>query len=69
LHGSAATGEGLGDGVGLAAGDALGEVDEAVLVPPHAHSTTIASRAVKRMRGNIAGHPLVFSYSAPWPES
>ncbi len=69
LHGSAATGEGLGDGVWLAAADALGEVDELLLVLPQAQSTTIASKALKRMRGNIAARPSVFAYSPPWPES
>jgi len=69
LHGSVATGEGLGDGVGLAAGDAIGEFDATVLVLPHAHSTTSASSALKRIRGNIARIVRVFAYSAPWPES
>jgi len=69
LHGSAATGEGLGDGVWLAAADALGEVDELLLVLPQAQSTTIASKALKRIRGNIAARPSVFAYSPPWPES
>ena len=60
MHGSVATGEGLGDGVGLAAVEGVGDVDEAVLVVPHAHSTTSATRAVKRMRGTIAGRWAVF---------
>jgi len=69
LHGSVATGEGVGDGVGLAAGDGLGEVDGTVLVHPHAHSTAIASSALTGMRGTIAGRPFLFAYSPPWPES
>jgi hypothetical protein len=62
LQGSVATGEGLGDGVGLAVGDASGEPDDAALVLPHAHSTIIARRAPKRMRGTIAGIVCVFAY-------
>jgi len=69
LHGRVATGDGLGDGVGLPAGDALGEDDEPVLVLAHAHSTTRATIANQRMRGNIAGHRLVFAYSPPWAEN
>jgi hypothetical protein len=69
LHGRVATGDGLGVGVGLPAGDALGEGDDAVLVLAHAHSTTSATIAHQRMRGNIAGRRFVFAYSAPWAES
>src|SRR5260370_10481663 len=63
LHGRVATGDGLGDGVGLAAADGLGEVDDVVLVLAHAHSTTSATSPHKRMRGNIAVQRCVFAYS------
>jgi len=46
-----------------------GELSEAVLVLPHAHSKTIATSALKRIRGNIAGRRCVFAYSPPWPAS
>jgi len=46
-----------------------GELNDAALVVPHAQSTTIATRALKRIRGNIAGRRCVFAYSPPWPAS
>ena len=46
-----------------------GDVTDAELVLPHAQSTTIATRALKRMRGNIAARSRVFAYSPPWPVS
>ena len=73
LHGSAATGDGLGDGEGealpAAEADALGDEVAAADELPHAVSRRTAMSAVQRMRGTIAPAGAVFAILAACPAS